>query len=77
VNRETYAALHQPATGTSAWDEGVAFAATMQTRHSWLSDQQTTAAAWARSGGVDSLTWWTTLNGQPIQFIFTSSACPA
>jgi hypothetical protein len=75
VDRQQYSPFHMPAEDTSAWDEGVAFAATMQTRNAWLNSEQTSAATWVVNGGVDTFTWSTTVNGAPVQFSFTTSAC--
>jgi hypothetical protein len=75
VNTQTYAAFHLPAEGTTAWDEGVAFAAAMQTRNSWLNNEQTSAATWVHSANSDSWMWYTTVNGVANQFEFTTAKC--
>ena len=75
VNRQTYAPFNLPAPGTSVWDEGVAFAATMQTRNSWLNSEQTSAASWVVNNGNTVWRWSTTVNGAPVQFTFTTEAC--
>jgi hypothetical protein len=78
VDRQTYAAFHRPAAGTVTWDEGVAFAAAMQTRNAWLNTEQTSAATWFEDSvtGNDRFTWFTTVNGAPTEFIFATEACP-
>ncbi len=77
VDRNNYAAFTMPAAGTTTWDEGVAFAATMQTRNAWLNNEQTSAATWFvdSATGNDRFSWSTTVNGQPVQFTFTTEAC--
>jgi hypothetical protein len=75
VNRQQYAAFHLPAAGTTTWDEGVAFAATMQTRNSWLNNEPTSAATWVHEANSDSWMWFTTVNGVPNQFEFTTAKC--
>jgi hypothetical protein len=78
VNSQTYAAFHRPAAGTVTWDEGVAFAAAMQTRNAWLNNEPTLAATWFEDSvtGNDRFTFVTTVNGAPTQFIFATEACP-
>jgi hypothetical protein len=78
VNREAYAAFHRPAAGTLTWDEGVAFAAAMQTRNAWVNSEPTSAATWFEDSatGNDRFTFVTTVNGVPTQFVFTTEACP-
>jgi hypothetical protein len=75
--RESYAAFHMPAPGTNTWDEGVGFAATMQTRNAWLNNEPTSRATWDFDAqtGEDTWTWWTTVNGQPVTFVFKTSNC--
>jgi leishmanolysin len=76
VDRQHYSAFHVPAPGTTTWDEGVGFAATMQTRNAWLNAESTAAASWVQdSAGADTWTWSTTVNGAPTQFVFTKSNC--
>jgi hypothetical protein len=77
VDRQTYAAFHEPAAGTTTWDEGVAFAAAMQTRNAWLNNEQTSAATWFQdpTTGNDRITFSTTVNGAPTDFIFATEAC--
>jgi hypothetical protein len=77
VDRQTYAAFHEPAAGTTVWDEGVAFAAAMQTRNAWLNNEQTSAATWFQdpTTGNDRITFSTTVNGAPTDFIFATEAC--
>jgi len=77
VNRQTYAAFNLPAAGTTNWDEGVAFAATMQTRNSWLNNEPTSAATWVHDVNSDTWTWFTTVNGVPNQFEFATAKCRA
>jgi hypothetical protein len=77
MDRQTYAAFHEPAAGTTVWDEGVAFAAAMQTRYAWLNNEQTSAATWFQdpTTGNDRITFSTTVNGAPTDFIFATEAC--
>jgi hypothetical protein len=79
VNRQTYAAFHRPAAGTVTWDEGVAFAAAMQTRNAWVNNEPTLAGSWFEDSvtGNDRFTFETTVNGVPTQFVFVTEACPA
>jgi len=67
-----YAAFQGPPTGTSNWDEGVAFAATMQTRNAWLYASQTPSATWVVSGGSATLTFNSASDGS---FVFTTANC--
>lgn len=72
IDRNQYAPFHLPAAGTTTWDEGVAFAATMQTRNAWLYSEQTAAGSWVvNSAG----TIWTFTNANGAQFSFTTNAC--
>jgi hypothetical protein len=77
VDRQTYAAFHEPAAGTTTWDEGVAFAAAMQTRNAWLNNEQTRAATWFQdpTTGNDRITFSTTVGGAPTDFVFATEAC--
>ncbi len=77
VDRQTYAAFNRPAAGTTTWDEGVAFAAAMQTRNAWLNTEATSSASWFGDGstGNDRFTFVTTVNGQPVQYVFATEAC--
>jgi len=68
----TYAAFQGPPTGTSNWDEGVAFAATMQTRNVWLYNSQTPSATWVVSGSDATLTFNSASDGN---FVFTTANC--
>jgi hypothetical protein len=77
VDRNSYAAFHLPEGGRSAWDEGVAFAATMQTRNAWLNSEPINSATWLYNGdaGQDTMTWKTTVAGRPQDYIFRTSQC--
>jgi hypothetical protein len=77
VDRNSYAAFHLPEGGRSTWDEGVAFAATMQTRNAWLNSEPTNTATWVYDGsaGEDTMTWKTTVSGRPQDFVFRTGQC--
>jgi hypothetical protein len=77
IDRNSYAALHLPEGGSTAWDEGVSFAATMQTRNAWLNTEQTNAANWVydAAAGHDTMTFHTTVNGGAQEFVFRTSQC--
>jgi hypothetical protein len=77
VDRQRYGAFHEPAAGTTTWDEGVAFAATMQTRHAWLNTEQTKAAVWVADPASGDVTWIfrTTVNGGAQDYTFTTGQC--
>jgi hypothetical protein len=78
-DRQRYGPFNMPAAGTNTWDEGVGFAATMQTRNAWLNSEPTSRATWDFDAqtGEDTWTWWTTVNGQPVTFVFKTSNCRA
>jgi hypothetical protein len=70
-----YAAFQGPPQGTSNWDEGVAFAATMQTRNAWMYSSQTPSATWVQNApGVYT---WTFNSASEGSFAFGTNACPA
>jgi hypothetical protein len=73
----TYAAFHLPEGERSVWDEGVAFAATMQSRNAWLNNEPTTAAEWVydSSTGEDVMTFHTTVDGGLQDYIFRTNQC--
>jgi hypothetical protein len=78
-DRQQYAPFHMPAPGTNTWDEGVSYAATMQTRNAWLNNEPTSRATWDFNSatGEDTWTWYTTVNGQAVTFVFKTSNCRA
>jgi hypothetical protein len=47
----------------------------MQTRNSWLNNEPTSAATWVHSANSDIWMWFTTVNGVPNQFEFTTAKC--
>jgi hypothetical protein len=69
-----FATLNKPEPG-AMWGEGVAFAATMQTRHVWVNEELNSPASWAVVNGEDVWTFDTTINGSPTQLVFRTSAC--
>jgi hypothetical protein len=76
LNRQNYGPFTVPTPGSTTWDEGVGFAATMQTRNAWLNNEPTQAATWVQAAnGDDTWTWSTTVNGAPTQFVFARSNC--
>jgi hypothetical protein len=77
VDRQTFAALHLPNPAGSMWGEGVAFAATMQTRLAWTNPQPNTEAYWeVAPNGADTWTFKTTQEGgAPRDIVFSTLNC--
>jgi hypothetical protein len=74
IDSNWYASLQQPPSG-SVWNDGVAYAATMQTRHVWVNMEPTSAAYWDRNGAEDTWRFITTLGGAAATLTFRTSQC--
>jgi hypothetical protein len=76
VDTNWYASLQMPQSG-SMWNDGVAYAATMQTRHVWVNTEPTSAAYWERDSATGQDTWRfeTTIYGGPVTLTFRTSQC--
>jgi hypothetical protein len=76
LDTNTYAELHQPNPPGSHWGDGVAFAATMQTRHAWINMDPTTSGWWdILSPTSDRWRFQTTVNGNAVELVFTTANC--
>ena len=75
IDTNGFAALHQPASPSDMWGEGVAYAATMQTRSAWVNTDPNPAAYWEAGSGVDTWRFQSTVSGAPVEFVFRTSQC--
>ena len=78
IDRNKYAALRQMDPPSAMWGNGVAYAATMQTRHAWPNMEPNTEAYWnVLPGGETVWTFVTRVNGSPVNLTFRTSQCNA
>jgi hypothetical protein len=75
----TYASIAMPAPGAN-WGDGIAYAATMQTRGVWMYSDPTTSATWTHDSttGFDTWVFQHQPAGSPVLSVtLTTGSCPS